>query len=507
MLTRARPLAAVVAFALAVAVLAVFAAKSDDHRLVKLPVASLGGGAADEAATGQAGLAPSRPALAYAPASDYRVEGTLPDLPATAPAYRLGSATTAGAVQKLAESLGVEGDVKAEPHAWIVGDGQRELRVERFAGLPWSLGQACDESPVKSQNGESIVTCSGTAVATQVGRGSLPVTVATAATATATAPTGDCPADAECVVPDPGVGAAPIPVPTTAIDGGPASSPVARPSPSCPPGAACLTAPAAPCKVADGPCGQGIAPVCSPDATCIEPSPPTPALPPGPPPGAEPATPPSPGDLPVFEPPVQPPRPPDLPSRQEAERIARDAFARLGVATDGFQLDDGWLTWEARVQSRVDGLPVIGLGTSLSVGAKGEIVRANGFLALPDRIGDYPLVGVAAGLKRLSTGFGSGPGPRPLIATDDTAVPFAAREPAIILCGGDPPPSCPPPTTVPAELAPPTQVITGVHLALLQLGDALVPAYAFELAGGGGPIPVPAVTDEWLDQQATTLKD
>lgn len=179
--------------------------------------------------------------------------------------------------------------------------------------------------------------------------------------------------------------------------------------------------------------------------------------------------------------------------------MARAAFARLGVGTEGFVLEDGWATWEARVEARVDGLPVVGLGTSLSIGAKGEIERANGFLAAPDRIGDYPLVGVQAGLKRLTTGFGAGSGPRTMVATDDTAVRQDLPEPGIAVCD-DPAVKC---VTPPQPLLPP-QVITGVHLALLQTGDVLVPAYAFELAEGGGAVPVPAVTDEWLDQQGST---
>jgi hypothetical protein len=439
---------------------------------------------------------------------EYRVEGTLPDLPASAPGYRLGSATTAAAVQKLAVSLGLTGDVKEEANAWVVRAGDRELRVERFAGLPWSLGQACGESPVPSQGGESVVTCAGTAVATEGGGGSASVGSAVA---------GDCPPDAECVVPDPAT--APVPDPIPVATTAPAAAPpvqIAPAAPLCDPGTACLGAPVAPCKGADQSCGGGVAPACAAGATCAPPAPPAPncapgaicaqpaspapAPAPGLPPGAEPAPPP-PTDLPVPEPPVKPLRPADLPSRQEADRIARTGFARLGVGTEGFALDDGFLTWEARVEARVDGLPVLGLGTSLSIGSKGEVVRANGYLAVPDRIGDYPLVGVDAGLKRLTTGFGAGPGPRPLVAIDQPAPVGGVAQSAPAPCSSDPAIACQttPLTTVPGFLPPPT-VITGVHLALLQLGDALVPAYAFELAGGAGPVPVPAVPDEWLDK-------
>jgi hypothetical protein len=56
---------------------------------------------------------------------------------------------------------------------------------------------------------------------------------------------------------------------------------------------------------------------------------------------------------------------------------------------------------------------------------------------------------------------------------------------------------------VPPE--PVVQTVTGAHLVLLQVGDALVPAYVFTLAEGGDTGPVPAVTDQWLDQQASSL--
>ena len=104
-------------------------------------------------------------------------------------------------------------------------------------------------------------------------------------------------------------------------------------------------------------------------------------------------------------------------------------------------------------------------------------------------------MGSDAGLRRLSSGLGFGGGPQPLVATDSGAFPKGAIEPAMPECD-TPAVSCVPPMP-----APMVQVVTGVHLALLQMGDALVPAYEFELEGGG-TIPVPAVTDEWLDRQA-----
>lgn len=432
MRSRAPALVAVVAFALAVAVVAVLAGGGGDgQRLVKLPIASTGGAAADEAA----GVASTRSALAYGGPMEYRVEGKLPDLASTAPAYRLGSATTTAAVGRLATALGVDGQVKEDRDGWVVRAGDRELRVARVAGLPWYLGASCPDAP-ESSDGQTVPCASAVAVARAVdaGAGSSGAPVSSPGSAGSA---GGCPPE-KCVVP----GSEP------AVDL------------PCEPGAACTTAPA---------------PSCPPDATCAEPAP-----------------------IPLPEP-EKPVRPADLPSEADARTLARDVFARLGVGTDGIVVDDGWLTWEARVESRVDGLAVIGMGTGVSIGSKGVVERAYGYLATPNRIGDYPLVGPDAGLRRLSEGFGGGfgGGPRPLMAKDDAAT-IGQIEPAMPECG-DPTVSCVPPP----QPAPLVQVVSGAHLALLQTGEVLVPAYVFELEDGG-TVPVPAVTDEWLDQEPPT---
>lgn len=517
MRNRAPALVVVVAFAVVVAALAVFAARSDDHRLVKLPVASFGGAAADEAG---AGVASARSSLAYPVPVEYRVEGTLADLPSSAPAYRLGSVVTADAIQRLAVSLGLKGEVGEDGETWVVRSGERELRVQRFGGLPWYLGSACPEVAVSFPDGGTVVSCSATAVAaTPIDGGG----------GAAAGSVGGCAPDAECVVPD---RLSPTTAPAAlAPVSPPVPSTVAPPVPACPPGTMCTTGP--------DPASTGS---CAPNVKCVAPTP-APV-----PPGAEPA--PAPDRPADVELPIdRPPRPADLPSEEEARALARAGFARLGVGTEGLVIEDGWFTWEARVEARVDGVPVVGLGTSLSIGAGGEIVRGNGYLASPDRIGDYPLVGVEAGLKRLTTGFGFGAGPRTMVATDQGAAVGGAPRPAIARCDDSaencsaptlptppqptspeqvpPPPTSskptfpeqaplelapeqaspePVPVPVPPTPAPVVQVVTGVHLALLQVGDFLVPAYEFELADGGGTVPVPAVTDEWLDQQGSTLE-
>lgn len=372
MRTRVTVLAAVAVFPLVVALVAVVATRGGDEDLVKLPVGSWGAmpaDAADAAASTAARselLAPERGAV------EYRLAGPLPDLPSTAPAYRLASATTAAEVGRLAAALRLDGAVAQQGGAWVVRDGERELRVEPVPGLPWYLGSACAEAPVSSDDA------------------SVSVSVAK-----------------QCAV----AGVARVEAP--AVDGG-----VARPE-------------AAP----------------------------------------------------------KPPRPADLPSREDAERLARDTFTRLGVGLHGLAVEDRWLAWEALVEPLVDGLEVLGLGPSLSIGPGGRIERANGFLAKPERIGDYPLAGLEEGLQRLRRNAGVGPRPLPV---EDCSKPTVTCEP-------------PPDVGVPTP-DPVARPVVGAHLAVFQVDAVVVPVYVFELDGGEETFPVPAVTDEWLEQQPSVQR-
>ena len=178
------------------------------------------------------------------------------------------------------------------------------------------------------------------------------------------------------------------------------------------------------------------------------------------------------------------PKPPaDLPSREEAERIGRGVFERLGVATETFRLEGGEYSWQAFVSPPVSGLPVVGREQVVSIGSKGEVQGGNGSLLAPKRIGDYPLAGVEAGLARLRAGGGVGATPMPDIAL------------------GAPEPYCPDTADCPAPPppGPVTVTITGVHLGLQHVADALVPVYVFE-AKDRGELAVPAVTDRWLEE-------
>jgi hypothetical protein len=97
-----------------------------------------------------------------------------------------------------------------------------------------------------------------------------------------------------------------------------------------------------------------------------------------------------------------PPPPLDLPSRAEARETALDAFEQAGVDTSGsVEVRNGRDAWDVITERRVDGARTHGYASSLSVGPKGALIRGGGLLGRLDEVGDYPLVSVEDGLKRL----------------------------------------------------------------------------------------------------------
>jgi hypothetical protein len=172
-----------------------------------------------------------------------------------------------------------------------------------------------------------------------------------------------------------------------------------------------------------------------------------------------------------VEPTPTPERPADLPTQADAEAIARRVFEAVALPADEVGTFDHFDSWLVSVAPEVGGLPVLGLDTNVAVGPKGVIEWAHGSLAVPGKLGDYPLVDAETALDRLRGTIGIGP--RTLAA--DTA-----------------------------ESLPPRVVeVTGAHLALQSTGESLLPAVVFESADGD-LVPVPAVEDRYLDQPAPT---
>jgi hypothetical protein len=62
---------------------------------------------------------------------------SLPALPGEARGYRLGSQPAPGALERLAASFDLHAPVQTDAGGWVVRDGNRLLRVQQAAGLPW----------------------------------------------------------------------------------------------------------------------------------------------------------------------------------------------------------------------------------------------------------------------------------------------------------------------------------------------------------------------------------
>lgn len=176
-----------------------------------------------------------------------------------------------------------------------------------------------------------------------------------------------------------------------------------------------------------------------------------------------------------------PPRPEGLPSGEEAEEIAGRILAAGGLDLDqaDVRVEDQVSAWLVSADPVVGGLPTVGMGSVVSVGGGGDVAFASGWLAEPQRGDAYPLIGSSEALRRLQ---------------DRQPVPLdEGREPAVG-CEG-----CP--ATEPVVVTV-TSVRLGLELApAADAGAAwLVPAYLFEIDGGGpgSEVVALAVVDEYL---------
>jgi hypothetical protein len=191
-----------------------------------------------------------------------------------------------------------------------------------------------------------------------------------------------------------------------------------------------------------------------------------------------------------------------LPSPAEAERVARDLVARAGLdlAGAGVRVTDGYAARTVTITPAVGGLPTSGFAWTVTVGAKGAVQAASGFLATPEPADVYPLIGVAEGFERLK----KAPQPNVRVPMAGPVAPAVERIP------------CPaarlPATTQPCAVRPlPARVatVTGVRLGLQRAPTVvagnrpglayLLPAYLFDLEGGWTDVrAVVAVPDRYL---------
>lgn len=414
------------------------ARSSGSRRPPVLELAAAGGSQSQAAATaGARDLTPAQPGVQQWPKVRYELPKDLPDLPGEARAWRLVPQVGDDRVAALARALGFSARPAATQGGWRVFEGGRLLQVYRDFGAPWTYVAG------------ATFNCSG-------GWGG---------------PDGVVSSDA---VPD-------CPVP------GPA--PPAEPGRPCPRGLVCAqprtgsgTEPGAGAGASSGSSGRaaaGTAPSVTGPAGTGKPVPPV-----APPVDVCRYSPIRPGCR-------WPPRPPaDLPSREQAERVARDWLARAGVPLDGRNVRavQHWNRWVVTASPTVDGRPTIGDAAEVWVGDKSQVVHGSGWLSQPEAGATYPLIGVKEAIDRLQNRrvwFGRS------LAT-------VAPEPCDNVKGV----RCVPQETV--------RRITGItlglqHTAVLAAGDRagrdawLVPAYFLEINGDPDQVEsVIAVADRYL---------
>jgi hypothetical protein len=174
------------------------------------------------------------------------------------------------------------------------------------------------------------------------------------------------------------------------------------------------------------------------------------------------------------------------PTADEAESIARDLAAAVGVSVAGadVQVENQLTQWLVTVEPTVAGLPSPGLALTVAVGSGGRIESAAGTLGHPVDLGDYPLVDTPAALGRINNGW---------LLTDGTSARLAAGQRT---------------DSVPATTVPPPEIpVTEAELVLIGVaswdgsGGYLVPGYRFTADDGSRPA-VPAVSDHVLALEA-----
>lgn len=204
------------------------------------------------------------------------------------------------------------------------------------------------------------------------------------------------------------------------------------------------------------------------------------------------------------------PQPPaNVPDEANARQMAEELFAELGYDVTTLDFDAYADEWGANVAAYVllDG-ERSPMSMSVGFGAEGVVTWASGFLAEPEVVGEYPLVGAPAGLLRLQDESGrwmwfgvttldaaASDVPVETIVTDTVPgadVP-AETMPVETLPGETVPTETVPVETVPVDTVPMEVFeihLVGVHLGLTMVWDVdgtvwLLPAYVFTTADGG----------------------
>jgi hypothetical protein len=409
----------------------VLVARSSGSREPPVLELAAGGAASDAAATAPArDLAPAQPGYAI-PRVRYELATGLPDLPDEARAWRLDPKATDERVAELARALGFKAKPTATQGGWRVAEGGRLLQVSREFGAPWTYAAKVSFNCAGGGPGLPDAAVSSDGVV-------------------------DCPVPV-CAQPRAGGGQEPATPGRQGVTPGAVPGSAGSAAGGADPSGGGSTGTGKPVPPS---AGQPFDDVCRNRAIACR--------------------------WPV-------PRPGELPSRQQAERIARDWFAKAGVRLDGSTVRavQQWDRWVVTASPAVEGRPTIGFAAEAWVGVKGQVVHGNGWLSEPEPGATYPLIGVKEALDRLQTGrtwFWHAPVPGP---------------------GGGAIQRCPNPKGI-ARCQDVVKRITDVRLGLQRTGvlaaggragrDAwLVPAYLFEINGNPDQVEsVIAVADRYL---------
>ena len=213
-----------------------------------------------------------------------------------------------------------------------------------------------------------------------------------------------------------------------------------------------------------------------------------------------------------------------LPSSTDAIKRAQAALEAAGLNLGGATtaVSGGSAQWDVTIDLTVAGVPVVGSPLSVSVGARGRIQAASGWVPEVAASSDYRLAGVTEGVQRLQQGapwilqggpwiLQGGPAAIPMIqpATERVGTaPLPAPGPVTCTPEGacaapGSPPAASGATTPPGPVS--VTTVTGARLALGWAWPAddpngaawLLPIYQF-VVGAGETVPVLAVADRQL---------
>ncbi|HVF21063.1 MAG TPA: hypothetical protein VNA14_12600 [Mycobacteriales bacterium] len=291
----------------------------------------------------------------------YRFVGPVPgDLPTKSDVYELEDGGPAKVdVRRLADALGLSGDITAERETYVVRDGEWVLQVSTTASRMWNFYRevkpVCEPTPEGAEPGvaeEYEKRCAQI----EPGYGGGSDGAAGICLEGADSPCNDTPE-------------------TTTAPPPPPAEPEKAPEPAIAPDA--TTSSTASSDQAVMSCPEP-AP-CPPDAKCAA----------------------------VDCKPYEEPTPLPLGPESEARALAQKVFAAAGIGPGArIRAERGYDAWHITASSTVNGLEVVGMGHSVSVDGDGKVRDASGSMFSADVFDTYPLIDAEAGLDRLEKQYG-----------------------------------------------------------------------------------------------------